>query len=93
MSEATIILTPNYFLYNDLKVYELQLRGIGNSADGYLYCMNEETSSRATKMNKIQLEGLRQVKKAIAQRREIVTDISTILTSHHWQAYPVDRHP
>lgn len=84
-----IIITPNHFLYKDIKVYHLQLEGQGNQATGYLYCRNNETVSRASFMDKIQLEGLCKVKKAIALREQKITDIVPILEAHHWRVTPV----
>lgn len=84
-----IIITPNHFLYQDEKVYQLQLRGVGNQATGYLYCRNNETVSRASFMDKIQLDGLCKVKVAIALRQKSVTDIAPILETHNWRVIPI----
>lgn len=84
-----IIITPNHFLYKDTKIYHLKLRGLGNEASGYLYCRNNETVSRASSMNKIQLEGICKIKQAIALRQETITDIVPILEAHHWRVIPI----
>ncbi|MDJ0554489.1 MAG: hypothetical protein QNJ68_08640 [Microcoleaceae cyanobacterium MO_207.B10] len=85
-----IIVTPNHFLCKkDIKVYHLQLRGINNQATGYLYCRNNETVSRASSMDKIQLEGICKIKQAIALRQTKITDIVPILEAHHWRVIPI----
>ena len=86
-----IIVTPNHFLYQDIQLYHLQLRGIGNQATGYLYCKNNETISRATSMDKIQLEGLCQIKQAIALRHRTVIDIAPILEEYNWEIIPISE--
>ncbi|NEO58487.1 MAG: hypothetical protein F6K54_38815 [Okeania sp. SIO3B5] len=91
MSKMQIIVTPNHFLYRDIKLYHLKLRGIGNQATGYLYCKNNETISRATSMNKIQLEGLCQIKQVIALRHRAVIDIAPILETHNWEIIPISE--
>ena len=86
-----IIVTPNHFLYKDIKIYHLQLQGVGNQATGYLYCRNNETVSRASSMDKTQLEGLCKVKQAIALRQTTITDIVPILKAHHWRVNPMSE--
>ena len=88
-SNIKIIVTPNYFLYQDIKSYYLQLQGIGNQASGYLYCKNNETVSRAVSMNTIQLEGICKVKQVIALRQKTVIDIGPILEAHNWEVIPI----
>ena len=88
-SNIKIIVTPNYFLYQDIKSYYLQLQGIGNQACGYLYCKNNETVSRAVFMDTIQLEGICKVKQVIALRQKTVIDIRPILEAHNWKVIPI----
>ena len=91
MKNLKIIVTPNYFLYQDIKLYHLQLQGVDNQATGYLYCKNNETVSRAVFMDQIQLKGLCKVKQAIALRQKAVIDIIPILESHNWQVVPISN--
>ncbi|NET43377.1 MAG: hypothetical protein F6K15_16410 [Okeania sp. SIO2B3] len=91
MNKMQIIVTPNHFLYQDLQLYHLHLRGIGNQATGYLYCKNNETISRATSMDKIQLEGLCKIKQVIALRQRAVIDIAPILEAHNWEIMPISE--
>ncbi|NEP83787.1 MAG: hypothetical protein F6K17_23375 [Okeania sp. SIO3C4] len=86
-----IIVTPNHFLYQDVQLYHLKLRGIGNQATGYLYCKNNKTISRATSMDQIQLEGICQIKQVIALRQQAVIDIAPILEAHNWEIIPISE--
>ncbi|MCL2933233.1 MAG: hypothetical protein MGG11_13560 [Trichodesmium sp. MAG_R03] len=88
-SNIKIIVTPNYFLYQDMKSYYLELQGVGNQASGYLYCKNNETVSRAVSMDKVQLEGICKVKQLIALRQKAVIDIRPILEAHNWEVIPI----
>jgi len=91
MNKLKIIVTPNHFLYQDVKLYHLQLQGVGNQATGYLYCKNNETVSRAVSMDRIQLEGLCKVKQVIALRQKAVIDIKPILEAHKWEVIPISE--
>ena len=88
MKKIQIIVAPNHFIYQDKKVYHLQLQGVDNQATAYLYCKNNETLSRAVYMDKTQLEGLCKIKEVMTLRQRTVIDIAPILEAHNWQVLP-----
>ncbi len=89
MKKIQIIVAPNHFLYQDKKVYHLNLEGASNQATAYLYCKNNETVSRAVSMDKTQLEGICKVKEVMTLRQEAVIDIAPILEAHNWKIIPM----
>ncbi len=89
MKKIKIIVTPDHFLYQDEKVYDLQLQGVGNQATAYLYCKNNETVTLAVSMDKTQLEGICKVKEVMTLRQEAVIDIAPILEAHNWKIIPM----
>ncbi len=89
MKKIKIIVAPNHFIYQDQKVHHLQLQGVDNQANAYLYCKNNEIVSRAVSMDKTQLEGLCKVKEVMTLRERAAIDIAPILEAHNWQVVPM----